>query len=169
MFEKTPINPDLVSSIEHVYTLRNIARQFFVNQRLQTLTVQNEVERARSIVALVDVLQRADRVGRVLVLSQLSATLDKIELSFKLHTCCAIYYLDEKATFKEVNFVRYSKFLNLAGHHSDDIAAYLTHFDLIIVDDLDNEKNQIFKLKLLAEFKGWVLNVLPIEDPILML
>lgn len=165
MFEKTPINPELVSSIDHVYRLREIARQFFVDQNLQSLKVQNEVERSRSIVALVDVLQRSDRVGRVLIISQLSAVLEKIELSFKLHTASRVLYLDTYTELKEVNLARPSTLFDVIGYDNSNINEVLSQFDLIIVDDLNNEKNQILKLKLLHNFKGWILNILPLETP----
>lgn len=48
-FEITALNPDLVQSHAQVYSLRAIARQFFCAERVQSLTVQNHVEKARCI------------------------------------------------------------------------------------------------------------------------
>lgn len=168
MFDKTPINPELVQSIDQVYALRTIATQFFVDQRIQKLTMETDVERARLIVALVDVLKRSNRLGKVLILSQLTKILEQIETSFSLHTSYALDYLGKDKNLSQVNFVTYRQFFKLFGYDDKTLAHFFNQFDLIIVDNIEDERNEIFKRKL-AWHSHWVLEVnVPITHTIAM-
>lgn len=158
MFEKTAINPALVQSIEQVYLLRQIATQFFVDQRIQQLILQTDVERARSIVALVDVLKRADRLEKVLILTQFSRILEQIQLSFGLHTTFELKFLEQSLELKDITFTTYTHFFKLMGYDNSELSHFFNQFDLIIVDDIENEKNEIFKRKLNL-YSHWVLMV----------
>lgn len=158
MFEKTAINPALVQSIEQVYVLRQIATQFFVKNRVQQLSMQTDVERARLTVALVDVLKRADRLGKVLILTQFSRVLEQIELSFGLHTALDLQFINPSLQVKDINFITYAQFFNIVGYDNHHVEIFLNQFDLIIVDDIENEKNEIFRRKLTG-YSNWLLMV----------
>ena len=167
MFEHTAINPELVQSIDQVYLLRQIATQFFVDQRIQQLTVQTEIERARLSVALVDVLKRAEKIEKVLVISSLSKVLEQIHKSFSLHTVYKTKFLlnsiDENS---EVNFIQYQKIFDLIGYDNKKVGEFLNQFDLIITDHIDDEKNEIFRRKIIW-YSNWLLNIqMPVSESI---
>lgn len=160
MFEKTAINPELVNSIEQVYALRKLAMQFFCQQRWQCLTVQTPVERARSIVALVDVLKRAERLDRVLILSIQSNTLSQIQHSFELHTAYTqvnIWQHEDQIEVADIVFITYMQFFQQFGYK--ELAHILNQFQLIIVNEAHDERNTIFTRKLRQDYWHWVLQI----------
>lgn len=167
LFDITPINPALVNSIEQVYTLRQLAIQFFCNQHEQTLIVNDEVERARSIVALVDVLWASDIKVKVLILSELSKTLEQIHKSFQLHTSLTLNSLSNINTKnKTIHFLRYQTIVEKIDVKESEI--FFNQFDLIISDDLGHEKNDLIKRRLKFH-RAWLLNViLSVSQPIML-
>lgn len=167
LFNITPITPELVNSIDQVYALRQLVIQFFCNQREQALTVNDDVERARSIVALVDVLWASNIKVNVLILSELSKTLEQIQKSFCLHTSLELNSLSEINPLKTgIHFLRYQDILKKFNAEESEI--FLNQFDLIITDDLENEKFDLIKRRFKYN-KAWRLNInLPIINGVFL-
>ncbi|OUY07109.1 hypothetical protein [Acinetobacter populi] len=156
-FEITALNPDLVQSHAQVYGLRAIARQFFCAERVQSLTVQNHVEKARCITALVDVLIRAGSLHKVLIVSRFSHVLDQISLCFRLHTQLKTVVLSGTTHAEgQVSFSTYQHFFEVYGW--DNLDEIFARFDLIVVDEPDDEANQVF-IKKLALYLQWILYI----------
>lgn len=156
IFEITPINPELVSSIDQVYTLRQTAIQFFCNQREQTLTFTDEIERARCIVAFVDVLWRSEIPVKTLIITDISKTLEQIQRSFSLHTQLNLNSLSDLNDLKkDIHFLRYNNIIDKIA--AKDTEAFFNQFDLIVADDIENEKQDLIRRRL-KYHRAWLLN-----------
>ena len=156
LFDITPINPNLVNSIDQVYLLRQTLLQFFCHQRSQQLIFIDEIERARSIVAMVDVLWRSSIEVKVIILSETSKVLEQIEKSFKLHTSLDLNSLSNFDNIqKTIHFIRYQNIEK--KFTATETKQFFDQFDLIISDDLEHEKHDLIKRRLKFH-RAWLLN-----------
>ena len=156
LFDITPINPDLVNSIDQVYLLRQTLLQFFCNQRSQELIFTDEVERARSIVAITDVLWRSGIEVKVVILSATSKVLEQIKKSFEIHTSLPLNSLSILDNIeKTIHFIQYQSIEK--KFNPKETENFFNQFNLIISDDLENEKFNIIRRRL-KYHRAWLLN-----------
>lgn len=83
--------------------------------------------------------------------------LDQISLCFRLHTQLKTVVLSGTTHAEgQVSFSTYQHFFEVYGW--DNLDEIFIRFDLIVVDEPDDEANQIF-IKKLALYRQWILYI----------
>ncbi|KAA8735577.1 hypothetical protein F4V57_01940 [Acinetobacter qingfengensis] len=151
------INPELVKSSIHVYQLRQICDEICRGKRWHTLEVENEIDKIRLIVALIDVMYHQGKLTQALILSQRTNVLLQMQSSFALHTILSAQMLLAQYEATIVQLCEYQQFFQKYGYQ--DLQPILQRFEIVVLDRIQHPVQDIFVRKLEQFYTGAVLQV----------
>ena len=134
-----PINAAIVERHYQQRGIRRIGETFERDRQRRALVVMaTGAGKTRTVIALVDQLQRANWVKRVLFLADRVALVRQAANAFKLHLpdAAAVNLVTDKATEGRVYVSTYPTMMGLINESQDGLRRFgVGHFDLIIVDE----------------------------------
>jgi type I restriction enzyme R subunit len=145
------INTDIVERYYQKRAIGSIFEQLKNAQRKALLVMATGTGKTRTAIALVDVLQRANWVKRVLFLADRVSLVNQAANAFKAHLpeSSPVNLVTEKDTEGRVYVCTYPTMMGLidanAGPDSDEARFGVGHFDLIIIDEAHRSVYQRYK------------------------
>ncbi|MEO5796600.1 MAG: DEAD/DEAH box helicase family protein, partial [Rhodoferax sp.] len=133
------INAEIVERHYQLRAIRRIGETFERDRQRKALVVMaTGAGKTRTVIALVDLLQRANWAKRVLFLADRVALVNQAANAFKAHLpdAAAVNLVTEKATEGRVYVSTYPTMMGLINETDDGLRRFgVGHFDLIIVDE----------------------------------
>ncbi len=133
------INPAIVERHYQLRAIRRVGETFEKDrQRKALLVMATGAGKTRTVIALVDMLMRANVVKRVLFLADRVALVNQAVNAFKVHLpdASAVNLVTEKNTEARVYVCTYPTMMGLINEPTDSIRRFgVGHFDLVIVDE----------------------------------
>ncbi len=133
------IKPEIVERHYQQRAIRRIGETFEKDRQRKALVVMaTGAGKTRTVIALVDLLQRANWAKRVLFLADRVALVNQAANAFKLHLpdAAAVNLVTEKETEGRVYVCTYPTMMGLINDTQDGQRRFgVGHFDLIIVDE----------------------------------
>lgn len=131
-------NKEIVERYYQHRAIQSISEAFNSGQRSVLLTMATGTGKTRTAVALVELLQRANRVKRVLFLADRVALVKQAANAFKAHLpdSSPVNLVTEKDTEGRVYLSTYPTMMGLIEEKDDGKRRFgIGHFDLIIIDE----------------------------------
>ena len=133
------INAEIVERHYQLRAIRRIGETFERDRQRKALVVMaTGAGKTRTVIALVDLLQRANWAKRVLFLADRVALVNQAANAFKVHLpdAAAVNLVTEKATEGRVYVSTYPTMMGLINETDEGLRRFgVGHFDLIIVDE----------------------------------
>ena len=143
------INPAIVERHYQLRAIRRIGETFERDRQRKALVVMaTGAGKTRTVIALVDLLQRANWAKRVLFLADRVALVNQAANAFKAHLpdAAAVNLVTEKTTEGRVYVSTYPTMMGLINETDDGLRRFgVGHFDLIIVDEAHRSIYQKYK------------------------
>ncbi|MBN9202043.1 MAG: restriction endonuclease subunit R [Microbacterium sp. SCN 70-18] len=133
-----PVNTDIAGRPYQARAIKAVADAFDRKQREALLVMATGSGKTRTTIALVDMLQKANWVKRVLFLADRQALVNQAANAFKAHLpgSTTVNLLTEKVTDGRVYVSTYPTVMNLINEVDDDLRRFGPgYFDLIVVDE----------------------------------
>jgi len=133
------INAEIVERHYQLRAIRRIGETFERDRQRKALVVMaTGAGKTRTVIALVDLLQRANWAKRILFLADRVALVNQAANAFKAHLpdAAAVNLVTEKATEGRVYVSTYPTMMGLINETDEGLRRFgVGHFDLIIVDE----------------------------------
>lgn len=133
------INSAIVERHYQQRAIRRIGETFEINRQRKALVVMaTGAGKTRTVIALVDLLQRANWAKRILFLADRVALVNQAANAFKAHLpdAAAVNLVTDKNTEARVYVSTYPTMMGLINETDDGLRRFgVGHFDLIIVDE----------------------------------
>jgi type I restriction enzyme, R subunit len=133
------INPEIVERHYQLRAIRRIGETFERDRQRKALVVMaTGAGKTRTVIALVDLLQRANWAKRILFLADRVALVNQAANAFKAHLpdAAAVNLVTEKETEGRVYVSTYPTMMGLINETDEGLRRFgVGHFDLIIVDE----------------------------------
>ena len=133
------INPEIVERHYQLRAIRRIGETFERDRQRRALVVMaTGAGKTRTVIALVDLLQRANWAKRILFLADRVALVNQAANAFKAHLpdAAAVNLVTDKETEGRVFVSTYPTMMGLINETDDGLRRFgVGHFDLIIVDE----------------------------------
>ena len=133
------INPEIVERHYQLRAIRRIGDTFERDRQRKALVVMaTGAGKTRTVIALVDLLQRANWAKRILFLADRVALVNQAANAFKAHLpdAAAVNLVTDKETEGRVFVSTYPTMMGLINETDDGLRRFgVGHFDLIIVDE----------------------------------
>jgi len=133
------INSDIVERHYQQRAIRRIGETFEKDRQRKALVVMaTGAGKTRTVIALVDLLQRANWAKRILFLADRVALVNQAANAFKAHLpdAAAVNLVSDKNTEARVYVSTYPTMMGLINETDDGLRRFgVGHFDLIIVDE----------------------------------
>jgi type I restriction enzyme, R subunit len=133
------INPAIAERHYQLRAIRRVGETFEKDrQRKALLVMATGAGKTRTVIALVDMLMRANVVKRVLFLADRVALVNQAVNAFKVHLpdASAVNLVTEKNTDARVYVCTYPTMMGLINEPTDGTRRFgVGHFDLVIVDE----------------------------------
>ena len=133
------INSDIVERHYQQRAIRRIGETFEKDRQRKALVVMaTGAGKTRTVIALVDLLQRANWAKRILFLADRVALVNQAANAFKAHLpdAAAVNLVTDKNTEARVYVSTYPTMMGLINETDDGLRRFgVGHFDLIIVDE----------------------------------
>ncbi|MCX7279049.1 MAG: DEAD/DEAH box helicase family protein [Burkholderiales bacterium] len=143
------INPAIVERHYQLRAIRRIGETFERDRQRKALVVMaTGAGKTRTVIALVDLLQRANWAKRILFLADRVALVNQAANAFKAHLpdAAAVNLVKDKATEARVYVSTYPTMMGLINETDDGLRRFgVGHFDLIIVDEAHRSIYQKYK------------------------
>jgi len=143
------INPEIVERHYQQRAIRRIGETFERDRQRKALVVMaTGAGKTRTVIALVDLLQRANWAKRVLFLADRVALVNQAANAFKAHLpdAAAVNLVTDKATEARVYVSTYPTMMGLINETDEGLRRFgVGHFDLIIVDEAHRSIYQKYK------------------------
>lgn len=133
-----PVNTDIAGRPYQVRAIKAVGDAFDHKQREALLVMATGSGKTRTTIALVDLLQKANWVKRILFLADRTALVKQAANAFKTHLSgsTTVNLVTEKAIDGRVYVSTYPTMMNLINEVDDDRRRFGPgHFDLIIIDE----------------------------------
>lgn len=144
-----PINSAIVERHYQLRAIRRIGETFERDRQRKALVVMaTGAGKTRTVIALVDLLQRANRAKRILFLADRVALVNQAANAFKMHLpdAAAVNLVTDKETEGRVFVSTYPTMMGLINETDDGLRRFgVGHFDLIIVDEAHRSIYQKYK------------------------
>ncbi|MCU0794616.1 MAG: DEAD/DEAH box helicase family protein [Akkermansiaceae bacterium] len=147
-FGVVPINSVIVERYYAKRAIKSICEHFSKKQRKALLVMATGTGKTRLAIALVDVLQRANWVKRVLFLADRVALVNQAANAFKTHLpdSSPVNLVTEKNTEARVYVCTYPTLMGLIDETDGGTARFgVGHFDLIIIDEAHRSVYQRYR------------------------
>jgi type I restriction enzyme R subunit len=145
----TTINGEIVERHYQQRAIRRIGETFEKDRQRKALVVMaTGAGKTRTVIALVDLLQRANWAKRVLFLADRVALVNQAANAFKAHLpdAAAVNLVTEKSTEGRVYVSTYPTMMGLINETDEGLRRFgVGHFDLIIVDEAHRSIYQKYK------------------------
>lgn len=132
------VNTDIAGRPYQVRAIKAIGDAFDRKQREALLVMATGAGKTRTVIALVDLLQRANWVKRVLFLADRTALVNQAANAFKQHLTgsTTVNLVTEKVTDGRVYVSTYPTMMNLIDETDDGLRRFGPgYFDLIVIDE----------------------------------
>jgi type I restriction enzyme R subunit len=133
------INPEIVERHYQLRAIRRIGETFERDRQRKALVVMaTGAGKTRTVIALVDLLQRANWAKRILFLADRVALVNQAANAFKAHLpdAAAVNLVTDKETEGRVFVSTYPTMMGLINESHEGLRRFgVGHFDLIIVDE----------------------------------
>ncbi len=143
------INPDIVERHYQLRAIRRIGETFERDRQRKALVVMaTGAGKTRTVIALVDLLQRANWAKRILFLADRVALVNQAANAFKAHLpdAAAVNLVTDKETEGRVFVSTYPTMMGLINETDGGLRRFgVGHFDLIIVDEAHRSIYQKYK------------------------
>lgn len=143
------INPTIVERHYQLRAIRRIGETFERDRQRKALVVMaTGAGKTRTVIALVDLLQRANWAKRVLFLADRVALVNQAANAFKAHLpdAAAVNLVTDKDTEGRVFVSTYPTMMGLIDAKDEGLSRFgVGHFDLIIVDEAHRSIYQKYK------------------------
>ncbi len=143
------INPDIVERHYQLRAIRRIGETFERDRQRKALVVMaTGAGKTRTVIALADLLQRANWAKRILFLADRVALVNQAANAFKAHLpdAAAVNLVTDKATEGRVYVSTYPTMMGLINETDEGLRRFgVGHFDLIIVDEAHRSIYQKYK------------------------
>ena len=143
------ISPTIVERHYQLRAIRRIGETFERDRQRKALVVMaTGAGKTRTVIALVDQLQRANWAKRILFLADRVALVNQAANAFKAHLpdAAAVNLVTDKATEARVYVSTYPTMMGLINETDDGLRRFgVGHFDLIIVDEAHRSIYQKYK------------------------
>lgn len=143
------INPAIVERHYQLRAIRRIGETFERDRQRKALVVMaTGAGKTRTVIALVDLLQRANWAKRVLFLADRVALVNQAANAFKAHLpdAAAVNLVTDKDTEGRVFVSTYPTMMGLIDAKDEGLSRFgVGHFDLIIVDEAHRSIYQKYK------------------------
>ena len=143
------INPDIVERHYQLRAIRRIGETFERDRQRKALVVMaTGAGKTRTVIALVDLLQRANWAKRILFLADRVALVNQAANAFKAHLpdAAAVNLVTDKATEARVYVSTYPTMMGLINETDAGLRRFgVGHFDLIVVDEAHRSIYQKYK------------------------
>ena len=133
-----PVNTDIAGRPYQARAIKAVSDAFDRKQREALLVMATGSGKTRITIALVDLLQKANWVKRVLFLADRTALVKQAANAFKAHLpgTTTVNLVNEKAVDGRVYVSTYPTMMNLINEVDDSIRRFGPgHFDLIVIDE----------------------------------
>lgn len=144
------INPAIVERHYQLRAIRRVGETFEKDrQRKALLVMATGAGKTRTVIALVDMLMRANVVKRVLFLADRVALVNQAVNAFKVHLpdASAVNLVTEKNTDARVYVCTYPTMMGLINEPTDNVRRFgVGHFDLVIVDEAHRSIYQKYRV-----------------------
>ena len=145
----TNINGEIVERHYQQRAIRRIGETFEKDRQRKALVVMaTGAGKTRTVIALVDLLQRANWAKRILFLADRVALVNQAANAFKAHLpdAAAVNLVTEKNTEGRVYVSTYPTMMGLINETDEGLRRFgVGHFDLIIVDEAHRSIYQKYK------------------------
>lgn len=145
----TTVNGEIVERHYQLRAIRRIGETFEKDRQRKALVVMaTGAGKTRTVIALVDLLQRANWAKRVLFLADRVALVNQAAGAFKMHLpdAAAVNLVTEKVTEGRVYVSTYPTMMGLINETDEGLRRFgVGHFDLIIVDEAHRSIYQKYK------------------------
>ena len=143
------INPAIVERHYQLRAIRRIGETFERDRQRKALVVMaTGAGKTRTVIALVDLLMRANWAKRILFLADRVALVNQAANAFKAHLpdAAAVNLVTEKGTEGRVYVSTYPTMMGLINETDEGLRRFgVGHFDLIIVDEAHRSIYQKYK------------------------
>jgi type I restriction enzyme R subunit len=143
------INPAIVERHYQLRAIRRIGETFERDRQRKALVVMaTGAGKTRTVIALVDLLQRANWAKRILFLADRVALVNQAANAFKAHLpdAAAVNLVTERSTEGRVYVCTYPTMMGLINETDEGLRRFgVGHFDLIIVDEAHRSIYQKYK------------------------
>ncbi|MBQ0759456.1 MAG: DEAD/DEAH box helicase family protein [Zhongshania sp.] len=142
------LNKDIAGRYYQHRAIQSICETFSRGQRAALLTMATGTGKTRTAVALVEILQRANLVKRVLFLADRKALVKQAANAFKAHLpdSSPVNLVTDKNTQGRVYVSTYPTMMGLIDKKQDGQSRFgIGHFDLVIVDEAHRSVYQKYK------------------------
>ncbi|MDE2417598.1 MAG: DEAD/DEAH box helicase family protein [Burkholderiales bacterium] len=143
------INPEIVERHYQLRAIRRIGETFERDRQRKALVVMaTGAGKTRTVIALVDLLRRANWAKRILFLADRVALVNQAANAFKAHLpdAAAVNLVTDKATEGRVYVSTYPTMMGLINETDEGLRRFgVGHFDLIIVDEAHRSIYQKYK------------------------
>ncbi|MDT7523419.1 DEAD/DEAH box helicase family protein [Rhodoferax sp. TBRC 17198] len=143
------INPEIVERHYQLRAIRRIGETFEQDRQRKALVVMaTGAGKTRTVIALVNLLQRANWAKRILFLADRVALVNQAANAFKAHLpdAAAVNLVTDKETEGRVFVSTYPTMMGLINETDDGLRRFgVGHFDLIIVDEAHRSIYQKYK------------------------
>ena len=143
------INPAIVERHYQLRAIRRIGETFERDRQRKALVVMaTGAGKTRTVIALVDLLQRANWAKRILFLADRVALVNQAANAFKAHLpdAAAVNLVTDKETEGRVFVSTYPTMMGLINETDEGLRRFgVGHFDLIIVDEAHRSIYQKYK------------------------
>lgn len=143
------INSEIVERHYQLRAIRRIGETFERDRQRKALVVMaTGAGKTRTVIALVDLLQRANWAKRILFLADRVALVNQAANAFKAHLpdAAAVNLVTDKETEGRVFVSTYPTMMGLINETDDGLRRFgVGHFDLIIVDEAHRSIYQKYK------------------------
>ena len=143
------INPEIVERHYQLRAIRRIGETFERDRQRKALVVMaTGAGKTRTVIALVDLLQRANWAKRILFLADRVALVNQAANAFKAHLpdAAAVNLVTDKETEGRVFVSTYPTMMGLINETDEGLRRFgVGHFDLIIVDEAHRSIYQKYK------------------------
>ena len=143
------INPEIVERHYQLRAIRRIGETFERDRQRKALVVMaTGAGKTRTVIALVDLLQRANWAKRILFLADRVALVNQAANAFKAHLpdAAAVNLVTDKETEGRVFVSTYPTMMGLINETDGGLRRFgVGHFDLIIVDEAHRSIYQKYK------------------------
>jgi type I restriction enzyme R subunit len=147
-FSSIPIKTDIVERYYQKRAITSICEHLTKKQRKALLVMATGTGKTRTAIALVDVLQRANWVKRVLFLADRVSLVNQAANAFKAHLpdSSPVNLVTEKNTEGRVYVCTYPTMMGLIDETDGGAARFgVGHFDLIVIDEAHRSVYQRYR------------------------
>ena len=143
-----PINADIVERYYQIRAIKAMLQAFDRHQRAGLLVMATSTGKTRTVIALVDVLMRANRVQRVLFLADRTSLVRQAANNFKTHlpNTAVVNLVESREQTGRVYLSTYQTMMGLIDEKNEDGTRKFGtgFFDLVIIDEAHRSVYQKF-------------------------